>query len=144
MQTSPNGRKLLESFEGLSLNAYLDQRGILTIGFGHTAGVDPGDTCTAAEADAFLEDDLKTAEGAVSACVHYPLNQNQFDSLVSLCYNIGAGAFGKSTLVSLLNQGAVAGAANQFLVWNRVSGVINQGLLNRRMIEKKLFLTPEE
>jgi lysozyme len=141
MQTSVNGRKLIEQFEGLRLTAYQDQRGIWTIGYGHTGDVWPGETITQAQADDFLALDLHSAETAVFKAVKTAvLNQNQFDALVSLAYNIGGGAFSKSTLVSLLNQGAVAGAANQFLVWDKTNGVVNQGLLNRRMAERTLFL----
>src|ERR1019366_2511495 len=133
MTTSPIGRKLIESFEGLSLKAYLDQRHIQTIGYGHTGQLKPGDTCTPEQADAWLVGDLATAEGAVNRLATVPLNQNQFDALVSLCFNIGQGNFEPSTLLSLLNQKAYLGAANQFLVWKMTNGVLNQGLLNRRM-----------
>lgn len=140
MNTSPAGRKLIESFEGLALKAYADQRGIWTLGYGHAASVKPADTCTPEQADAWLAGDLATAEGAVSRLVTVPLNQNQFDALVSLCFNIGQGSFHHSTLLSLLNQKAYLGAANQFLAWKMTNGVPNQGLLNRRMQEKALFL----
>jgi lysozyme len=142
MITSPAGRKLIEEFEGLSLAAYQDQRGIQTIGYGHTAGVKSGDTCTQAEADAWLGYDLQTAESAVnSMCVS--LTQNQFDALVSLTYNIGIGNFGESTVRKRLTIGTpdYQGAAEAFLMWDKTNGAVNPGLVNRRTAEKALFLT---
>ncbi|RPI74763.1 MAG: lysozyme, partial [Desulfobacteraceae bacterium] len=68
------------------------------------------------------------------------LSQNQFDSLVSLVYNIGAGAFERSTLLRLLNQGDYTGAANQFCLWNKAGGKILPGLIKRRCEETLLFL----
>jgi lysozyme len=144
MTTSPNGRKLVELFEGFAPGAYLDQRGIRTIGYGHTLGVQMGDTCTQAQADAWLEEDLATAEGAVNR-VPVPLNANQFDALVSLCYNIGAGAFHSSTVFKRLSLSPpdYSGAASAILMWDKVHGETNPGLVRRRQTEQQLFLTPE-
>jgi lysozyme len=142
MQTSQNGRKLIESFEGLRLDSYQDQRGVWTVGYGHTNDVYKGLTITQEQADQYLAMDLHVAESAVDKFVTVPVNQNQFDALVSLAYNIGGGAFGHSTLLSLLNEGEILGAANQFLVWDKTNGVVNQGLLNRRAAERALFMEP--
>jgi lysozyme len=144
VQTSPNGRKLIESFEGLNLKPYKDQRGIWTNGYGNTIDVDPSHTITQEQADSDLAINLHFAESAVNKNVTLPINQNQFDALVSLAYNIGGGAFAHSTLVSLLNQNAIVGASAQFLAWDKTNGVVNQGLLNRRLAERKLFDTPIE
>jgi lysozyme len=76
----------------------------------------------------------------VNNSVTIPLNQNQFDALVSLAYNIGTGAFSKSTLVKKLNTGDIRGAADQFDVWVNAGGKRMQGLVNRRTKEKTLFL----
>jgi len=142
MTTSLNGRNLIESFEGLRLTSYQDQKGVWTIGYGHTADVWPDQTITQEQADDFLGVDLHHAETAVMGLVKVPLNQNQFDALVSFVYNIGAGAFAKSTLLSLLNQGATAGAAAQFSVWDNINHVPDAGLLKRRVAERELFVTP--
>ncbi len=142
MTTSPNGRKLIESFEGLRLTAYLDQRGIATCGYGHTASVKMGDTCTPEQADEWLAGDLATAEGAVNRLVKVPLTQNQFDALVSLCFNIGQGNFAESTVLRDLNGGYIIPAACAILDWNKTNGQVNSGLVNRRNAEKALFLTP--
>ena len=141
MTTDQAGRSLIEQFEGCSLHAYLDQRGIPTIGYGHTQGATMGQTCTQAEADAWLAEDLATAEQAVSRLVKVPLTQNQFDALVSLCYNIGQGNFAESTVLRLLNAGSIQGSAEAILMWNKTGGVINPGLMRRREAEKALFLT---
>jgi lysozyme len=143
MTTSENGRKMIEGFEGLALKAYADQKGVPTLGYGHTASVKLGDTCTPQQADVWITGDLATAEEAVNRLVTVPINQNQFDALVSFTFNEGQGHLGSSTLLSLLNQGATTGAANQFLAWVYVNGVKDNGLLNRRKAERLLFLTPE-
>jgi lysozyme len=85
--------------------------------------------------------DLKKFEAAVNNAVTVPLNQNQFDALVSLAYNIGTNAFSKSTLVKKLNANDIRGAADQFDVWVNAGGKRMQGLVNRRAKEKALFLS---
>ena len=141
MTTSAAGRKLIETFEGLRLTAYLDQNNIPTIGYGHTSGVYLGQTITQEEADEFLAIDLHQAEQVVYHLADVPLNQNQFDALVSLIYNIGGGAFKTSTVLRRLLAGDYEGASAAFLLWDKVSGQTNQGLLNRRTAERILFLT---
>lgn len=142
MILGPAGTALIQSFEQCCLAAYLDQRDIPTIGWGHTAGVQMGDTCTQAQADAWFVTDTGTACKAIRQTVDVAINQNQFDALVSLCFNIGAGAFVSSTLLKKLNAGDRAGAADQILVWNHVNGQVNAGLMRRREAERALFLQP--
>jgi lysozyme len=139
---SPQCVSLVASFEGMELRAYQDQGGIWTLGYGHTADVKEGDTCTQQQAEAWLSEDLETADIAVNKAVTVPLTQNHFDALVSLCFNIGQGNFAKSTLVRILNAGSIQAAADQFLVWDKVGGQTNAGLLRRRNAERALFLTP--
>ena len=145
MLVSNLGIDLICDFEGKRLVAYDDGVGIWTIGFGTTIypngiRVKKGDTCTEAQAKAYMQNDLKKFEHAVNDAVNIPLNQNQFDALVSLTYNIGAAAFSKSTLVKKLNAGDIRGAADQFDVWVNAGGKRMQGLVNRRSKEKLLFL----
>ena len=142
---SQNGINLLSSFEGCELAAYLCPAKVWTIGFGTTVypsgvKVKKGDTCTEAQAKSYMAHDLKKFEQAVNGAVNIPLNQNQFDALVSLAYNIGTGAFNKSTLVKKLNAGDIRGAADQFDVWVNAGGKRMQGLVNRRAKEKEVFL----
>lgn len=138
--TSSRGRDLVESVEGLRLKAYLDGNGIPTIGYGSTGNVKMGDTITAEQADARLAADLHTAEATVNSAVRIPLNQNQFDALVSFCYNIGQGNFRASTLLKTLNSGDLDGAMNGLMMWVKVAGKFSQGLMNRRTKEKELFM----
>ena len=141
MIISVNGRVLIESFEGLSLSAYQDQRGIWTIGYGHTGDVQPSDVCTAQEADNILSSDLTTAETIVTKYVKPVLNQNQFDALVSLTFNIGGRNFLESTVLKKLNlTDDYKGAAGAIMMWNKVGDKVNSGLEKRRKAEQTLFL----
>ena len=143
-KVSNSGIDLICSFEGLKLKAYDDGVGVWTIGFGTTIypngiKVKKGDTCTEAQAKAYMAHDLKRFESAVNTAVVVPINQNQFDALVSLAYNIGTNGFKNSTLVEILNARNYKGAAAQFDAWNKGGGKVMQGLVNRRAVERKLF-----
>ena len=145
MSVSNSGVDIICDFEGKRLVAYDDGVGVWTIGFGTTIypngiKVKKGDTCTEAQAKSYMAHDLKKFEQAVNGAVNIPLNQNQFDALVSLAYNIGTGAFNKSTLVKKLNAGDIRGAADQFDVWINAGGKRMQGLVKRRAKEKEVFL----
>ncbi|MEQ1318929.1 lysozyme [Acinetobacter guillouiae] len=143
MKISNIGINLIRGFEDLRLKAYDDGVGVWTIGYGTTAingvAVKKGDTCTAEQAKSYMAQDLKKFESAVNTSVKVPLNQNQFDALVSLTYNIGTGAFKDSTLLKKLNAKDYKGAAAQFDRWNKGGGKVMQGLVNRRAKERKLF-----
>ncbi|MEQ1411417.1 lysozyme [Acinetobacter indicus] len=146
MHISPSGIDLICNFEGKRLAAYDDGVGVWTIGFGTTVypngiKVMKGDTCTEAQAKTYMAHDLKKLEATVNKAVTVQLNQNQFDALVSLAYNIGTNAFSKSTLVKKLNANDIRGAADQFDVWVNAGGKRMQGLVNRRAKEKALFLS---
>ncbi|SNU14093.1 Lysozyme RrrD [Acinetobacter johnsonii] len=146
MHISPSGIDLICNFEGKRLTAYDDGVGVWTIGFGTTVypngiKVKKGDTCTEAQAKTYMAHDLKKFEATVNKAVTVQLNQNQFDALVSLAYNIGTNAFSKSTLVKKLNANDIRGAADQFDVWVNAGGKRMQGLVNRRAKEKALFLS---
>lgn len=145
MVTSPAGRAAITQREGNVLTAYRDSVGILTIGVGHTTAagaptVAPGMKITAAESDQILSRDLAKFELTVLAAVKVPMSQNEFDALVSLAFNIGGGAFAKSTLVRKLNAGDKAGAANAFLSWDKAGGKALKGLTKRRESERLQFL----
>ena len=142
MKTSPRGLALIEQFEGLKLQAYQDQAGIFTIGFGH-ANAHQGQFETQEQAQDDLCADLGTAEEAVSRLVQVPVNQNQFDALVSFTFNEGQGRLKGSTMLRLLNSGNPQLAANEFPKWDIVAGTPSEGLLRRRVAEQTLFLTPE-
>jgi lysozyme len=79
-------------------------------------------------------------EEAVEKAVSVKVTENQFSAMVSLCYNIGPGAFAKSSVVKHTNAGDTAKAASSFLLWNKAGGKELPGLTRRREAEKKLFL----
>ena len=146
MSVSNKGVDLICELEGKRLAAYDDGVGVWTIGFGtikypNGVRVKKGDTCTLEQAKEYMRHDLIEFEHTVNSSVKVPLNQNQFDALVSLAYNIGSNAFKSSTLVKKLNTGDYQGAADQFDVWVNAGGKRIQGLVNRRDREKLLFLS---
>jgi len=144
VEYTKSGLELTEQFESCRLSAYLDSAGIPTIAWGHTAGVKLGDTCTQAQADAWLLEDLQSAVNTVNRLVTYPVGQNIFDSLCDFVYNVGSGNFEHSTLLQLLNQGELSAAAAQFERWDRAGGVEVAGLLRRRQAEEALFDTNDQ
>lgn len=140
MRTSQKGIDLIKKFEGCRLEAYKCPAGIWTIGYGHTKGVKDGQIITQEQAEEFLREDLRIFEQTVESCVKVPLSQNQFDALVSFCYNCGSGALKTSTLLRLLNEGKYSSAADQFLRWNKAGGKVLVGLTRRREEEREMFL----
>jgi len=149
------GHDLLKGFEGEIRDkstgkhiAYRDGGGVLTIGWGHTGpDVKVGKTITDAEAKVLLDKDIAWASKCVNeTLMGYPLTQNQFDALVSLCYNIGPDpkkGFPSSTVVKRIKNGDYKGAAEALTWWNKDNGKVVDGLVKRRAKEKALFLTPD-
>lgn len=135
------GVELLKKFEACNLQAYLDIGGIPTIGYGSTgADVVMGMSITQAEADRRLGVDISKFEKVINNFVTATLNDNQFSALVCLAYNIGIGSFQRSALLKKLNNRDYVGAVQQFVKWDHVNGKVVDGLLNRRMAERELFL----
>jgi lysozyme len=137
---SDYGKDILKAREALRLKAYLDGGGVPTIGWGHTKGVKLGDVITIETAKEYLDTDLYDVELAINRLVYVDINQNQYDALVCLVFNVGISAFSKSTLLRKLNQGDMVGAADQFDAWVFDNGKRVHGLELRRKIEKTLFL----
>lgn len=106
-----------------------------TLGFGTTDGVKMGDKITPPVALKRALTDVQKFEGALKACVTTPLSQNEYDAYLQLSYNIGSGAFCRSTLVRKLNAGDYAGACQQILVWDKFKGQPLRGLTLRRQRE---------
>ncbi|RUR48814.1 lysozyme [Vreelandella populi] len=142
MRLSPAGLELIKAHEGLRLNAYQDVVGVLTIGYGHTGTVKPGMTITKQEAEDILRRDVASFEKAVNDLVTAPLNQNQFDALVSFAFNLGRGALQRSTLLRKLNARDYDGAAAEFGRWINAGGKPWPGLVRRRKEERELFESP--
>jgi lysozyme len=140
---------LICEFEGFVNHWYPDPAHgwkVPTCCFGHTdAAGEPkyaatkSKTFTKAEGRAILERDLAATAAKVHQSVTVDLNPNQFGALVSLAFNIGNGAFGRSTLVKKLNKGDFDGAANEFGRWVHAGGKKLNGLVRRRAAETALF-----
>ena len=139
MTYSKAGIQLTGRFEGCRLQAYPDTGGVWTIGYGHTHGVHPGMTCTLEQAEAWLREDIQAAADAVNRLVKISLKQTEFDALVDFVFNLGAGAFARSTMLKDINAGNFAAAALQFPLWDRDAGRVLAGLLHRRLTEEAEF-----
>lgn len=127
--------------EGYRESAYTPVPGdVPTIGFGTTSNVKQGDTITPTRALVRLLADANAYEQAVKKCTTAPLYQYEYDSYLSLAYNIGPGAFCRSTLVRKVNAGDYPGACQEILRWDKFKGQPLAGLTKRRQAEYKLCL----
>jgi lysozyme len=146
MRTSENGIALIKRWEGLELESYQDIVGVWTIGYGHTETAGPNQKISEREAEELLKRDLEPRERAVGDLTSVPLNQNEFDALVSFVYNVGVNAYRNSTARKRLNRGDRVGAAEALTWFNKatIGGVLREvnGLKRRRASEQALFLTP--
>lgn len=139
---SDRGVELIAKYEGCRLEAYLCPAGVWTIGYGHTAGVEKGQTLPSKDAaKALLKEDLKKYGGYVNECVRkglvkFPLTQNQFDALTSFCYNCGNGSLRK-----LVTDRSAVEIAEKMLLYNKGGGKVLPGLTKRREEERALFLS---
>lgn len=142
MTVSDRGIELIAKYEGCRLEAYKCPAGVWTIGYGHTAGVTPGQTLPSLEAaKALLKEDVKKYGGYVNSCVKkgqiaFPINQNQFDALTSFCYNCGNG-----NLQKLVSGRDAAAVADKLPAYNKGGGKELAGLTKRRKEERELFLS---
>lgn len=146
MRVSQKGLDLIKQFESLRLQAYLCPANIWTIGYGSTQGVKSGMTISATDADARLAKDLEPVESVLNSTLKHPVTQNMFDALASLIFNIGPGAFIRSTVKRCLDMNDPKAAADAFLMWNKArdaSGkmIVLKGLTTRRSKERDLFLS---
>lgn len=136
---SQEGLETIKKHEGVRTSAYLDAVGVPTICYGSTQGVFLGQRATLAECEVLLKEDATYAGKAVGRLVKVKLTQAQYDALVSLVFNIGPGAFAKSTLLRMLNAGDCYGASRQFDRWVYAKGKKLKGLVTRRADERKQF-----
>lgn len=142
---SPTGLAMVKHFESFFPRAYQDAVGVWTIGWGHTGlthqdgTVRPGRVITREEGERLLAHDMRQFEGDVSSLVKVPLAQHEFDALVSFAFNLGAGNLKSSTLLRKLNAGDLAGAAAEFLKWDKAGGKVLRGLTRRRNAEAAMF-----
>jgi len=142
MRTSPRGRELIELREDRRNEAYLDSRGRPTIGVGHTGPeVYLGLYWTNDQVDTAFEEDVLRFEAAVDASVTVPLNQDQYDALVSFSVNCGEWALrcgdhgGPCSILRALNARDYGGAAAAFRNWCNPPEVTS-----RRMGEMHQFM----
>jgi lysozyme len=141
---------LIKEFEGFRADAYKDPVGIWTIGYGTTAnagvGISPkaGMKITEAEATEYLWRAVDKFAANVEAALTRNATENEFGAMVSLAYNIGPGAFKRSTVLREFNAGNKQAAADAFRMWNKAGGAVLRGLTRRREAERKLFLTPPQ
>ncbi len=139
---------LIKKWEGFRAAAYQDPVGVWTIGYGTTAaagvGITPkaGMTITEAQAEEYLRKAVDKFAAAIRPKITTPINDNEFGAFVSLAYNIGPGAFAKSSALKHFNAGNKTKAAEAIMLWNKAGGKVLQGLVNRRNEERALFLTP--
>lgn len=145
MDMSANGLTRLVEREGMRRVAYKDIAGVWTICAGHTSAAGPpkvkaGMTKTLEECRAILKADVKKFEDCVDQAIDVPMKQHEFDALVSLAYNIGCGAFRRSTVAREMNNGNRDKAGNAFRMWNKAGGRVVKGLINRRESERNQFL----
>ena len=129
---SAQGIDLVKKFEGLRLEAYQCSAGVWTIGYGTTANIRQGMKITRTQAEEYLVRDLLAFEQSINARVKVPLTQNQFDALICFVYNVGVGAFGKSSLLKLLNAGNYEAVPSQLMRWTKAGGKELIGLVKRR------------
>ncbi len=137
------GLELIKSFEGFSAKAYLDAAGLQTIGHGHL--ILPHEKSsfkngiTATDAESLLKKDVQLAENAVARLIKIPLNNCQFDALVSFTFNVGAAALQRSTLRHKVNRQEHEQVPTEFMRWVYAGGERIPGLIRRRMLEAELY-----
>jgi len=139
---------IIKKWEGFEESTYLDPRGVPTIGYGTTAAANlgivpvPGMTISEKQAERFLVRAVEKFAREIEPAIKRPMNENQWSACLSLAYNIGPGAFRRSSVVKYFNAGLDMRAADAFLLWNKSGGKVLRGLERRRRDERTLFLTP--
>jgi len=148
MNLGEKGFELIKEFEGCKLESYKCSAGVWTIGYGSTfyedgTPVKEGEKITQERADELFQRTLVSYVNCVlKGLGKTKVNQNQFDAMVSLTYNIGCGNFKKSSVLSKTNINPKdASIANSFLLWNKAGGKVIKGLTRRREAEAELFFT---
>lgn len=134
-----SAKAIVMSFESCRLVAYQDVRGIWTIGWGHTLGVRPGDTCTQAQADAWLEQDLQEASYELLQVSAGPFAPGAQDALTSFVFNLGIGNYRSSTLRRFVDEQNWPAVKTELLKWDHAGGAVIAGLARRRQAESDLI-----
>ncbi len=143
------GLELIKDFEGFEADPYKDVAGIWTIGFGSIYGqagkrvTQDHPSITRDQAVELMARDLQRTEDRVARLIKVPVTENQFAALCSFAYNVGTGAFQRSTARMKLNRQDYLGCANELLRWKYAGKKVVQGLLRRREAERQLFLSED-
>lgn len=159
MRVSDAAVDLIKHHEGKRNSPYLCPANLWTIGYGHVLYPEQGKLkmedrkgyplrpehdkeWSDLGIDEILRSDLQRFEiGVVRLCPGAADSQSHFDALVSFAFNVGLGNLQSSTLRMKFNRGDIAGAADEFLKWNKAGGRVLKGLQNRRVDERNLFLS---
>jgi len=145
MKTNEEALYLIKKAEGLRVKAYLCPAGVPTIGYGSTfypdgTAIHIGDTITESQAESFFHATLSSIEKHLLPILTRELNQNQFSALVSFTFNLGIGAFKKSTLLKKVNANRWdPSIRDEFHRWVHASGKVLPGLVTRRKAEANLY-----
>ncbi|ELP3688690.1 lysozyme [Salmonella enterica] len=128
-----------DGLEGRRYIPYRDVAGVLTVCDGHTGkDIIPGKRYTDAECDALLDKDLKRVKAQVDPLIKVSIPESERAAFYSFAYNVGTGAFARSTLLKKLNAGDHAGACNELKRWTYAGGRQWKGLVMRREIEREV------
>ncbi len=140
MRISREGLILIRDFEGFYPVPYRCPAGLWTVGYGHVlAPHEPIETITRSQAEVLLAADVRRSEWSVSALVNVAITQSQFDALVSFVFNVGAGAFERSTLRRVVNREDHEAVPGQLMRWVYARGRKLPGLVRRRFEESMLY-----
>ena len=146
LRTSPVGQAVIKHYESLRLRAYPDPAtgaAPWTLGYGHIRNVRPGDTCTEAQADAWLVQDLMDVEFQLNKLISWPITQGQFDALASLAFNIGLAAFVPDAIIGdfddYVKAGNLAEIRERIASFRKANGKVMYGLQKRRRAEQALW-----
>ncbi|EOD6655107.1 lysozyme [Salmonella enterica] len=130
-----------DGLEGRRYIPYRDVAGVLTVCDGHTGkDIIPGKRYTDAECDALLDKDLKRVKAQVDPLIKVSIPESERAAFYSFAYNVGTGAFARSTLLKKLNAGDHTGACNELKRWTYAGGKQWKGLMTRREIEREVCL----
>jgi lysozyme len=144
LSLSQDGIRLIHAFEGCVLHIYKDVGGIETIGWGHRVWPEEiaefRNGITQEQADALFLDDAKKKENSVNDLIFFPINQGQFDALVSFTFNLGRKNLEQSTLRRMVNSGRIQEASSEFSRWIYINKIPSNGLRRRRQAESLMFL----
>jgi lysozyme len=149
MKMTEEGLALIRQSEGLRLESYRDAVGVWTIGYGHTSAagapeVVPGQHISREEANAILRRDVEAFADGVRQALSRRIGAQQFSALVSFAYNVGLGAFRRSSVLNAVNAGEDAAVPQRLSLWVKAGGRRLPGLVKRRAAEAALYMQQEK